>query len=525
MISPIASSRGAPIVGDDANGEEDAMQLGQVAPSPAVAIQPPAPYEGFERMPIAGSWRRGRSGKLCADHDPYSSDTLVEIPLADACDVEEAYRAAAACQPKWAATLPRERRDVIERAAQIIAQRKDEIVEWLIKESGSTRKKALEEHRIVHEQLLEQAIYPFHAAGRILSASAHGKESRVYRRPIGVVSVISPWSFPMQLSLRSVGAALAVGNAVVLKPASDTPVTGGLLLAKIFEEAGLPAGVLSVVVGTGKDIGDAFVEHPIPRVISFTGSTSVGRRIAERCGRNLKRVCLELGGNGPLIVLDDADIGAAVEAAVVGKFMHHGQTCIAINRILLDTKIHDAFLDRFAKRVASLRVGNPSDPKTLIGPIINRSQLERILEKVDASLAAGACVVLRGQVSGLVLSPIVLESVQNDMPVAQEEVFGPVAPVLRFDGEDEAIKIANDTEYGMSSAVFTHDLERGLRVAHRLETGMAHINDWPANDEANTAFGGEKASGLGRFGGQWAVEEMTTCQWVSTQETPRRHAV
>lgn len=503
------------------------MEVGQVTPepSPAIAAEVPARYEGFSRMPIAGSWRQGRSGTVAADHDPYSGETLLEIPQAGVRDVDEAYRAAAACQRRWGETVPQERRDVIERAARIAETRKEEIVDWLIKEAGTTRTTALLEWRWFRDQLLDHATYPFHAAGRILPTSIPGKESRVYRRPVGVVGAISPWSFPLHLSTRSVGPAIALGNAVVLKPASDTPVTGGLLIARIFEEAGLPPGVLSVLVGAGSEIGDAFIDHPIPRVISFTGSTKAGRHVAARCGASLKRAWLELGGNAPFIVLDDADLDVAVAAAVAGKFMHQGQTCVAINRVLVDAKIHDAFVERFARRVASLRVGDPSEAKTAIGPIINRGHLDGILKKVDGTIAAGATVILRGQVSGLILSPIVLTEVRNDMPVAHEELFGPVAPILRVQGEEEAIQVANDTEYGLSSAVFTRDIARGVRVAHRIEAGMAHVNDWPMNDEVNAPFGGEKASGLGRFGGEWALEEMTTQQWISIQETPRQYPI
>ncbi|MDF2692064.1 MAG: Aldehyde dehydrogenase [Labilithrix sp.] len=502
------------------------MQVGpQAGATSMLGTERPTPYEGFERMPIAGSWRRGRSGKVAADHDPYTGDSLIDIPLADARDVDEAYRGAAASQRTWATALPQERRDVFERAAHIAVQRQDEIVDWLIKESGSTRTKAILEWRFFHECLLEASTYPFHSEGRILPASIAGKENRIYRRPVGVIGVISPWNFPLHLSIRVVGPALATGNAVVLKPARDTPVTGGLLIAKILEEAGLPSGVLSVVVGVSNEIGAPFVDHPIPRLIFFTGSTEVGRQVAEHCGRNVKRIGLELGGNGPFIVLDDADLGRAIDAAVAGKFMHQGQSCLAINRILLDRKIHDTFLERFVKRVAALQVGDPSDPKTAIGPIINRSQLDGILKKVDATLACGAHVILRGQVSGLVLSPIVLSEVTNDMPAAREEVFGPVASIIRFDGEDEAVRLANDTEFGLASALFTRDGERGVRLARRIEAGMTHINDWPVNDEASAAFSGEKASGLGHVGGPWALDEVTTTHWISVQETRRHYPI
>jgi aldehyde dehydrogenase (NAD+) len=489
------------------------------------AVEAPAPYDGFDKMLIGGVWRAGRLDSTLVDRDPYTAETLVEIPLADARDVDDAYRAAAHAQHAWAATLPQERRDVLDRAALIFEQRREEIVNWLIRESGSTRAKANLEWQFTHLGLYEAASYPFHVEGRVLPAAVPGKESRVYRGPVGVVGVISPWNFPLHLSNRSVAPAIAVGNTVVLKPASDTPVTGGLLLAKIFEEAGLPRSVLSVVIGSGKDLGDAFVNHPAPRVISFTGSTEVGRHIGELCGRNVKRVCLELGGNTPFIVLSDADLDRAVDAAVAGKFMHQGQICLAVNRILVDAPHYDEFVTRFVERTAALRVGNPADPETAIGPIINKTQLQSILKKVDDTVALGARPVLRAQPAGLVLPPIVLTNVTNDMPTARLEVFGPVASILRYRDEEEAIRIANDTEYGLSSAVFTRDVERGVRVAKRIEAGMTHVNDWPVDDEPNTAFGGEKASGLGRFGGQWAVSEFTTDHWISVQERPRKYPI
>lgn len=347
-----------------------------------------------------------------------------------------------------------------------------------------------------------------------------GKESRVYREPAGVVAVISPWNFPMQLSNRSVAPAIAVGNAVVLKPAGDTPVAGGLLLAKILEEAGLPPGVFSVVIGRGSQIGDAIVTHPVARVVSFTGSTPVGEGTARRAA--LQRLALELGGNGPLVVLDDADVDLAVDGAVFGSFFHQGQICMIANRVIVDSAAYDDFVERFVRRVGALPVGDPADPGTAIGPVINRRQLETIQDKLARAREAGARQVLGGDPAGpagLLLPPhVVLGS--NDVATAREEVFGPVITVLRADGEEDALAVANDTEYGLSSAVFTRDAERGLRFARRLEAGMTHVNDSPVNDDSNTAFGGEKFSGVGRFGGHWALEEFTTDHWVSTQHEP-----
>ena len=361
--------------------------------------------------------------------------------------------------------------------------------------------------------------------GRILPADAPGKESRVYRQPVGVVGVISPWNWPLQLTARSLFPALAVGNAVVVKPASDTPITGGLLHAKILEEAGMPPGVLSVTVGAGSEIGDAFVTHPTPRVISFTGSTPVGRHIAKLAAESalIKRVELELGGNSPFVVLDDADLEQSVEAAVFGKFLHQGQICMITNRFIIDERLYDAFAEQFAGRVRQLKVGDPDEPDTMIGPLINQSQFDGLLKRIEEARASGARELVGGPPQRWVLPPHVFADVANDHPLAREELFGPVAPLIRAKGEAHALHLANDTPYGLSSAVFTGDLERGVRFAERLEAGMTHVNDQPVNDLPFSPFGGEKNSGIGRFNGRWAVDAFTTDHWVTVQHAPRRY--
>jgi aldehyde dehydrogenase (NAD+) len=472
-------------------------------------------------MPIGGRWRAGGAGKTRQDTDPWSGVPLTEIPLADLDDLNEAFRSAVRAQREWATRPPAQRAEVMLAAADVLAARKDEITGWLVHESGGTLAKAELEWKLVRSVMLEAASMPHHVTGAIMPSDIRGKESRVYRQPAGVVAVISPWNFPMQLSNRSVAPALATGNAVVLKPASDTPVTGGLLLARIFEEAGLPPGVLSVLAGSGSDIGDAIVSHPVPSVVSFTGSTAVGEGITRKAG--VKRLSLELGGNGPLVVLDDADLEAAAEAAVFGSFFHSGQICMIANRVIVDLAVLDDFLSLFVDRVGSLRAGDPSDPRTDVGPVINERQLASIQDKVRRALSAGARQLLGGSPSGpagLLLPPHVLLG-GDDVATAREEVFGPVITVVPAAGEDDALRIAKDTEYGLSSAVFTRDLERGTEFALRVQAGMTHVNDSPVNDDANTAFGGVKASGIGRFGGQWAVSEFTTEHWVSVQRVRR----
>ena len=488
---------------------------------------PPAParYDGLDKMLINGVWRGGRSGQTAEDRDPYTNEVLMQLPLADARDLDDAFQTAAAAQPKWYAMLPGERSAVIRRAAAIIEERRDEIIDWLVHESGSTRIKANVEWEFAARVTFEASTFPTRVEGPIMPCDIPGKESRVYRQPVGVVGMISPWNFPFHLSSRSVAPAIAVGNSVVIKPASDTPVTGGTLLAKIYEEAGLPAGVLNVVIGAGSVIGDAFVRHPIPRVISFTGSTGVGRRIMELAAQSpiLKRVLLELGGNSPSVILDDADMEVAVNTAVFGKFLHQGQICMAINRLVVDAKVHDEFVDRFTERVRRLKVGNPNDADTVVGPLINHQQLQKLLQHIDKARKEGARQVLGGEPQGLVVPPHVFVDATNDMSVAQSELFGPAVAIIKVNGDEEALAVANGVPYGLSASVVTRDRERGTQFALRLQAGMTHVNDSPVNDLANCPFGGEKNSGLGRYNGQWSIEEFTTAHWITVQHVPLQY--
>jgi aldehyde dehydrogenase (NAD+) len=311
----------------------------------------------------------------------------------------------------------------------------------------------------------------------------------------------------------------------VLKPASDTPVTGGLLLGKIFEEAGLPPGVLNIVVGAGSSIGDAFVRHPASRIISFTGSTPVGRNIAKLAAEApvMKRLELELGGNSPFVVLADADLDRAADAAVFGKFLHQGQICMITNRFIVERKVYEPFIERFTERARELKVGDPADPETLIGPIINEKQMNGLKQRIVDARSSGAREMLGGEAQGQVLPPHVFADVKNDMPLAREEIFGPIAPIIPAASEDEALQLANQTTFGLSSAVFSRDTERATHFAARIEAGMVHVNDQPVNDLPNNPFGGEKNSGIGRFGGEWAVQAFTTEKWITVQHVPRAY--
>ncbi|WP_372863188.1 aldehyde dehydrogenase family protein [Psychrobacter sp.] len=482
-------------------------------------------YNDFHLQYIAGEWQSGQDDSVNTNTNPYNGDTLVKIQQATETQLNEAYQAASAAQKEWAQQTPATRAGVLYKVVEILDQRQDEIVGWLIKESGSTRVKAMVEFAATRAITLEAATFPSRVHGEIRPSNTPGKENFVYREPIGVVAVISPWNFPLHLTQRSIAPALALGNAVVLKPASDTPVTGGLLLAKVFEEAGLPKGLLNVVVGSGKEIGDAIVEHKTPSFVSFTGSTSVGKRIGELAngGDYIKQVALELGGNSPFVVLKDADIEQAVKAAAFGKFLHQGQICIAINRIIVEDEIYDDFVERFLAHVKTLNVGDPSKQDTAVGPIINKKQVESLKEKIANAQQEGAKMILSGEIKGQVVPPHIFTEVTREMDLSRNEVFGPLVGIIRAKDEEDALSIANDSMFGLSSAVFTKDMAKGMRFARGIRAGMTHINDISVNDESNLPFGGEKNSGIGRFNGEWVLEEFTRTHWISMQHEPREY--
>lgn len=466
---------------------------------------------------INGKWVTGTSGKVLPNNNPYDQSTLFEMPLASPADVDRAYAAAATAQQSWGQTPAGERGRLIRKVASIIETRKEEIIDWLVEETGSTRIKAEIEWNAILGCADTWSHMPQHLTGQILTDDRPGKYSFVFREPLGVVGVISPWNFPLILSIRSVIPAIALGNTVVMKPASDSPVTGALLVVKMFEEAGCPEGVINAVVGGGGDIGDYFVQHPTPRLISFTGSTEVGKRVGQcaLAGTYIKRLSLELGGNSPLVVLDDANIDAAVGAALIGRFLHQGQICMSVNRIIVDRSIEKPFLEHFVDGVKKLKVGNPAEPDTVIGPIINQTQLDGLNQKIEASQSGDVKLLYGGKADGLLLPPHVFSPVAADHILCQEETFGPLVPVTIADNEAHALRLANDTQHGLSSAVFTENMERGLAFARSIYAGMTHINDITVDDQPLAPFGGEKNSGLGRFNGEYIMEEFTRAHWIT----------
>ncbi len=472
---------------------------------------------------IGGQWRDGRSRKVLSDRNPFNGEIVAQFKLASLADLDEAYRSAAAAQRIWAEVNPFEKQAILERAIRWVEENEGDLADIIINELGGTRLKAMIEIYLAKTFLKEASTYPLRMTGEILPSTVDGKENRLYRVPAGVVGVISPFNFPFNLSMRSVAPALAAGNGVVLKPHDDTPITGGTVVAKIFEEAGIPKGLLNVIVADLAEIGDAFLEHPIPRIISFTGSEVVGRHIGEVAGRTLKKAILELGGNSAMMILNDADLDLAVNAAVFSRFAHQGQVCMCSNRILVQRGVYHKFLDRFVDRVAKLKAGDPKSPDTELGPLINQRQTETFMKQVQRGIDEGAKVVLRGKVEGNLATPTVFADVRPNMWIAQNELFGPAVCLIPFDTPEEAIRIANDSPYGLSGAIHTRDAEYGAELAKQIDSGMVHVNDSTINDDPLIAFGGEKASGVGRLNGKWALEEFTTLKWISVQHKQRHY--
>ncbi|WJY27344.1 MULTISPECIES: aldehyde dehydrogenase family protein [Sporosarcina] len=471
---------------------------------------------------IAGEWRDGRGTTEMVNRNPFNQAQLAVNRGASKEDIHEAYTAAAEAQKRWASVNPYQKRDVLERAVSYIEQHEEEITALIIEELGGTRLKAAFEIGLVKNMIKEAATFPLRMEGKILPSVEDFKENRLYRIPAGVVGVISPFNFPFFLSMKSVAPALGAGNGVVLKPHEQTPVSGGTLIAKIFEEAGVPEGLLNVVIADISEIGDTFVEHPIPRIISFTGSTKVGSHIGQMAIKNFKKPLLELGGNSAFIVLEDADLEYAVQAATFSRFTHQGQICMSANRILVQRSIYEPFMEKFVAKVSGLKSGDPRDPETVIGPVINVRQAEGLAAIIQDSVELGATLALSGTIEGTLVEPTILCDVTADMPAATEELFGPVVSVIPFDTKEDAIALANDTRFGLSGAIHTSSVEEGVQMAKQIHTGMIHVNDVTINDEPIVAFGGENQSGIGRLNGQWSLDEFTTLKWISVNYGQRQ---
>ncbi len=478
------------------------------------------------KMYINGEWVDALDGKVYDDFNPYTGEVFAKVPAGKRADAKRAVEAAVEAFPSWSHALPIERQTLFLKAADILEKRQMEIVEILAEETGCTFGFAMFQTMFTPGLLREAAAQVHQPTGEVIPSDTPGAFFMAVRQPVGVVAGIGPWNAPLILSLRSICMPIAYGNTTVLKPSTEAAVAGGVIFAEIFHEAGFPKGVLNLVTnapGGSDEIGDEFVEHPKVRRINLTGSSAVGRQLAEKAGRHLKRVALELGGQNPLLILKDADIDAAVNAAAFGAFLHQGQICMSTRRIIVEKPVAKEFIDKFVKKVSTFKVGNPKEPDTIIGPIINKHQFEQVKNNVEAAVRDGAKILYGGKSEGLCYYPTILTNVKPETDFSCEETFGPVVSIIEVDNTEEAIAVANDTMYGLSSAVFTNDMAKGLAVAERIESGIVHINDQTVHDEPQVPFGGVKNSGWGRFGGKAALEEFTELRWISMQLEPRQY--
>lgn len=465
---------------------------------------------------IDGDWVKSSSETLLDDINPATGEIYARVHQADAVDIERAIAAAYRARETWGNTLAKEREAILLRAADILEKSIPEIAEVLMDEAGSVYGKAMFEASFVVNALRSIAGECRRITGETIPSDSPGVFSMSVRRPLGVIAGIAPFNFPFLLAIKKIALAIASGNTFILKPATYTPVTG-LKIAEIFEAAGLPKGVLNVVPVQGAVLGNTFVTDPRIRMITFTGSTEVGKQLAAEAGKHLKRITLELGGKSPLIVLKDADLDYAVKAAAFGIFLHQGQVCMANSRIIVEAPVFDSFCEKLVAKVGCFQVGNPHDPHSIIGPLIDQKQCAVLDRHVADAIGKGAKLLIGGKSDGAFYQPTILGGVTPDMIIFREESFGPAVSVIRAADSEEALKFANDSCYGLSAGLITNDLQKAFDLSQRLESGMVHINNCSVMDEAHVPFGGIKDSGFGREGGHYSMDEMTELKWITVQ--------
>jgi benzaldehyde dehydrogenase (NAD) len=464
-----------------------------------------------------GEWVAALGGSI-AIKEPASGKLIGRSGLANASDVAAAAKLAASVQPAWAATPARERAEVLFRAAAYLQRNAEELAGFIARETGGTFLKGMHEVREAQSQLKAAAALTVQPDGVTLP-STPGRLNMAKRVPLGVIGVISPFNFPLILSMRAVAPALAVGNGVVLKPDAQTPVTGGFILALAFADAGLPKGLLQVVPGAA-EAGEALCTDPHVQMISFTGSTATGRRVGELAGKHLKKVALELGGKNSLIVLEDADLDLAAKNVAWGAYLHQGQICMATGRVLVHEKIAAALTARLVEKANHLPVGDPATGNVALGPLINERQRDRVHAIVTQAVQEGAKLEAGGKYEGLFYQPTVLTGVRSSMRAFREEVFGPVANIVSFSSDEEAIALANDTEYGLSAAVLSRSIGRAMAIAERLKAGLVHVNDQTVNDEVINPFGGTGSSGNHTsMCGPADIGEYTQWRWMTVKDS------
>ncbi|MGJ7491544.1 aldehyde dehydrogenase family protein [Variovorax sp. ZT4R33] len=483
--------------------------------------------QNWSPLYIDGQWREASDKGTFVDLEVMTRKPFAQAADGTVDDMDAAIAAAAAAQPAWEALLPSARAALFYKAAALIEQHQDYFVEALIKETGSTRGKSIWECALTITALQEAASLTSRPLGESYPSTIEGKINHIVRSAAGVVGVISPWNSPLYLSARGFIYAVALGNTAVVKPSEESPITGGALLAELFEVAGFPAGVLNVVSCSREHaaaVGDKMINDRRIARMSFTGSTAVGRKIGEACAAILKRVILEMGGKNPVIVLSDADVDYAVNCAFFSAFLHQGQICMSCDKIIVADNLYDQFVAKLLAKVKGFEPMDPSAETSVIGPIINDRQLGRMHDLVQSAKAEGATVLIGGERQGPFFLPTVLTGVTPQMRIYREEVFGPVTMVFRASDEDDALRIANDTDYGLSAAILTGDASHGQELAKRVQAGMVHINDSCVHDEPHCPFGGMKHSGwIGKWGSAGAIEAFTEQRWISVQKTARQY--
>jgi acyl-CoA reductase-like NAD-dependent aldehyde dehydrogenase len=467
---------------------------------------------------IDGADVKSRGKATFERKDPFTGKVATIAEAATVDDVNAACDAAAAAFPKWSETGPTERRMLLLKAADMLQAKSDEFIRLMMEETGATGPWSGFNVMFAAKILREAASMTTMIHGEVIPSDKPGCFSMGIRQPAGVCVGMAPWNAPVILGVRAVAMPLACGNTVVMKASETCPGTH-MLIGKVLQEAGLPKGVINVVTHSREDapkVTEALIAHPAVRRINFTGSSHVGRIIAQTAAKYLKPVLLELGGKAPLLVLDDANLDDAVDAAAFGSYMHQGQICMSTERIILDNKIADAFVGKMSTKANALPYGDPRG-KVVLGSLVSEQAADKVEELLNDAVAQGAKVVAGGKRAGTVWSATLLDHVTPKMRIYKEESFGPVKSIIRVNGDDEAVRVANDTEYGLSSAVFSENIQRALAVAKRIQAGICHINGPTVNDEPQMPFGGTKDSGYGRFGGTAAIAEFTELRWITIE--------
>ncbi|HEX8601653.1 MAG TPA: aldehyde dehydrogenase [Pseudoduganella sp.] len=474
---------------------------------------------------VDGQPSAASNGAVFERRNPANGETATRAAAATVDDAQRAADAAQRAFPAWSAMLPAERRGLLLKAADTMEKYRAEFVARGIAEAGGSPIWYNFNVTLAANMLREAAGMTTQIAGEVIPSDVPGSLAMGVRQACGVVLGIAPWNAPVILATRAVAMPLACGNTVILKASEQCPALHRLL-GTVFEEAGFPAGVVNVITNAPQDaaaVVERLVAHPAVRRINFTGSTHVGRIIAQQAAKHLKPVLLELGGKNPVVVLDDADIDAAVEAAAFSSFFNQGQICMSADRILVDRKIAPAFLEKFAAKTATLKAAHAGAP---LAGMVDPAAAQRVEALVRDAVERGASVLPAvPSADGNLLQPAIIDGVTPDMAAYREEAFGPIVSVIRFDGDEEGIRLANDSEYGLSAAVFSRDIGRAMAVARRIESGICHINGPTVHDEAQMPFGGVKASGHGRFGGKAAIAEFTDLRWITVQTTPRHYPI